>query len=165
MQARRAGETQRAVAGRYCAREHRGALDHIVGKEPFVASVDRHGPPAASQTILAAETPLIHAPAVAQKSDLSLTRFPTPSTVRGLAAAALALFALSPSALGEPIPSAPPQEVLAQIAAAQVPDSPAKVVVGAYINDINSYAVDRCLVPLEGVGPRSLEDHGVHEPV
>jgi len=32
--------------------------------------------------------------------------------------------------------------VLAQIAAAQVPDSPAKVVVGAYINDINSYAVD-----------------------
>jgi len=69
--------------------------------------------------------------------------------VRGLAAAALALLALSPSALGEPIPSAPPQEVLAQIAAAQVPDSPAKVVVGAYINDIqeldfktNSYAVD-----------------------
>ncbi len=32
--------------------------------------------------------------------------------------------------------------MLAQIAAAQVPDSPAKVVVGAYINDINSYAVD-----------------------
>ena len=69
--------------------------------------------------------------------------------MRGLAAAALALLALSPSALGEPIPSAPPQEVLAQIAAAQVPDSPAKVVVGAYINDIqeldfktNSYAVD-----------------------
>lgn len=61
--------------------------------------------------------------------------------MRGLAAAALALLALSPSALG-PIPSAPPQEVLAQIAAAQVPDSPAKVVVGAYINDINSYAVD-----------------------
>ena len=69
--------------------------------------------------------------------------------MRGLAAAALALLALSPSALGEPIPSAPPQEVLAQIAAAQVPDSPAKVVVRAYINDIqkldfktNSYAVD-----------------------
>ena len=62
--------------------------------------------------------------------------------MRGLAAATLALLALSPSALGEPIPSAPPQEVLAQIAAAQVPDSPAKVTVGAYINDINSYAVD-----------------------
>jgi hypothetical protein len=69
--------------------------------------------------------------------------------VRGLAAAALALFALAPSALGEPIPAATPHEVLAQIAAAQVPDSPAKVVVGAYINDIqeldfktNSYAVD-----------------------
>jgi hypothetical protein len=69
--------------------------------------------------------------------------------VRGLAAAALALFALAPSALGEPIAAATPHEVLAQIAAAQVPDSPAKVVVGAYINDIqeldfktNSYAVD-----------------------
>ena len=84
-----------------------------------------------------------------QKNDLSLTRFPTRSTVRGLAAAALALFALAPSALGEPIAAATPHEVLAQIAAAQVPDSPAKVVVGAYINDIqeldfktNSYAVD-----------------------
>ena len=62
--------------------------------------------------------------------------------MRGLAAATLALLALSPSALSEPIPSAPPQEVLAQIVAAQVPDSPAKVVVGAYINNINSYAVD-----------------------
>jgi hypothetical protein len=61
----------------------------------------------------------------------------------------LALFALSPSTWGEAAPQSPPHEVLAQIAAAQAPANPAKVAVGAYINDIqeldfktNSYAVD-----------------------
>jgi hypothetical protein len=44
-----------------------------------------------------------------------------------LAAAGLAVFALLPSALGEPTPATSPHEVLAQIAAAQVPDSPARV--------------------------------------
>jgi hypothetical protein len=69
--------------------------------------------------------------------------------MRCLAAAALALFALSPSALGEPTPEAPPHKVIEAIAAAQAPEGPDKVVVGAYVNDIqeldfkiNSYAVD-----------------------
>jgi hypothetical protein len=75
------------------------------------------------------------------------TRFTTRLIMRCLAAAALALFALSPSALGEPTPEAPLYKVT--IAAAQAPDSPDKVVVGAYVSDIqeidfktNSYAVD-----------------------
>jgi hypothetical protein len=70
-----------------------------------------------------------------------------------LAAAALALLPLSTlglgPVLGEPRPDSPPSAVVEAIAAAQAPDSPAKVVVGAYINDIqeldfktNSYAVD-----------------------
>jgi hypothetical protein len=69
--------------------------------------------------------------------------------VRGLTAAALALFAFSPSALSEPASESPPNGVLEAVAAAQTPESPAKVAVGAYINDIqeldfktNSYAVD-----------------------
>src|SRR5262249_23875430 len=69
--------------------------------------------------------------------------------MRCLAAAALALFALSSSALGEPTPEAPPHKVIEAIPAAQAPDSPDKVVVGAYVNDIqeldfktNSHAVD-----------------------
>src|SRR5262249_1107090 len=69
--------------------------------------------------------------------------------MRCLAAAALALFALSPSALGEPTPEAPPHKVIEAIAAAQAPEGPDKVVVGAYVNavqeldfKINSYAVD-----------------------
>jgi hypothetical protein len=78
-----------------------------------------------------------------------LTRFSTRSLVRGLTAAALALFAFSPSALSEPASESPPNGVLEAVAAAQTPESPAKVAVGAYINDIqeldfktNSYAVD-----------------------
>jgi hypothetical protein len=71
------------------------------------------------------------------------------SPVRGLAAAALALLAFSLSALSEPASESPPNGVLEAVAAAQAPESPAKVAVGAYINDIqeldfktNSYAVD-----------------------
>jgi len=77
-----------------------------------------------------------------------MTRFTTGSTMC-LAVAALALFALSASALGEPAAEALAHEVIEAIAAAQAPDSPDKVLVGAYVNDIqeldfktNSYAVD-----------------------
>jgi hypothetical protein len=70
-----------------------------------------------------------------------------------LAAAALALLPLSTlglgPVLGEPRPDSPPSAVVEAIAAAPAPETPAKVVVGAYINDIqeldfktNSYAVD-----------------------
>jgi hypothetical protein len=93
-----------------------------------------------------------------------------------LAAAALALLPLSTlglaPVLGEPRPDSAPSAVVQAIAAAPAPDTPAKVMVGAYINDIqeldfktNSYVVDLCLVPLESARPRSLQDHGVHEPL
>ncbi len=70
-----------------------------------------------------------------------------------LAAAAFALLLLSTlglgQVLGEPRPDSPPSAVVQAIAAAPAPDTPAKVVVGAHINDIqeldfktNSYAVD-----------------------
>jgi hypothetical protein len=70
-----------------------------------------------------------------------------------LAAAALALLPLSTlglaPVLGEPRPDSAPSAVVQAIAAAPAPDTPAKVMVGAYINDIqeldfktNSYVVD-----------------------
>ncbi|MBK5199271.1 MAG: hypothetical protein JJE37_13500 [Methyloceanibacter sp.] len=64
-------------------------------------------------------------------------------------AVALAAFAARPAASEEAAPSNPPKAVTDAVAAASTPDDPAKIVLGAYINDIqeldfktNSYAID-----------------------
>ena len=69
--------------------------------------------------------------------------------MRCLAAAALARFAPSPSALSEPTPEARLHKVTEAIAAAQAPEARTRSWFGAYVNDIqeldfktNSYAVD-----------------------
>lgn len=64
-------------------------------------------------------------------------------------AVTLAGLAPSPVASEEAAPGDPPKAVTDAVAAAPVPDDPAKIVLGAYINDIqeldfktNSYAID-----------------------
>ena len=75
------------------------------------------------------------------------------SILRRVAAAALFALPLAvfvcPLAWSEAAKSTPPEAVMEAIAAAPAPDSPAQVIVGAYINDIqeldfkaNNYVVD-----------------------
>jgi hypothetical protein len=61
------------------------------------------------------------------------------SFARGLAQGALVAWILAAGSLvlsSEAMPSDPPKSVTDAVANALVPDDPAKVVVGAYINDI-----------------------------